>query len=719
MKTEQEIFEELANLCASPGYIYAISFLCFRDNAIKFKKNLTAEDMAPLFSESRLIRTEISTLIGLMLKQGLPDCSLPLPEVLQNYVGNTERLLEELHEVLFKPAVRKLPSLETGKESDFFGTGEVLRELIFYAPESAYSFQYRDLSVRKYQKDNEWLIDNKGFSIEDAWKVVFAIRRLQDQKITEAYRLSPSSLARNQGSLATFIFTIKEVVSYSGLNEETVGNVLRAFSIGETERNETFCALNDFNAANSHPLIPLGNDSFIFLQAYSLVEALYEAPYYWMMSDSNYINHATQHRGQFTEQFIHERLELVFDAGRVYSNVKISTSGKKQLGEIDVLVIFGDRAILVQAKSKRLTIEARKGNDNQVKDDFKKSIQDSYDQGLNCAKLLLDAKRYTFIDGSSHKVSVPTNLSEIYLLCVISDHYPALSFQSRQFLRYEKAKIIQPPFVLDIFTLDVMTEMLASPLKFISYLNRRVNYNDEILTSHELNILAYHLQTNLWIENEYEMVYLGDDICAALDAAMLVRREGLPGNQTPDGILTRLDDISIGRIIKHIEHNPEPATIDFGFHLLLLNEDTAHIISTGIDNMSTKAKADGGNHDMTLGFTKSSFGITIHCNKYPTSIAKHKLYDHCCLKKYSQSAKTWFGICIDPDNSLPRFGCNLDYECEQTPEMDIAVQAFQDRGNFVAMKRRTKRKNKSTQVGRNDPCPCGSGKKYKRCCISK
>ncbi len=24
-----------------------------------------------------------------------------------------------------------------------------------------------------------------------------------------------------------------------------------------------------------------------------------------------------------------------------------------------------------------------------------------------------------------------------------------------------------------------------------------------------------------------------------------------------------------------------------------------------------------------------------------------------------------------------------------------------------------------TKVGRNDPCPCGSGKKYKRCCEGK
>ena len=24
----------------------------------------------------------------------------------------------------------------------------------------------------------------------------------------------------------------------------------------------------------------------------------------------------------------------------------------------------------------------------------------------------------------------------------------------------------------------------------------------------------------------------------------------------------------------------------------------------------------------------------------------------------------------------------------------------------------------STKVGRNDPCPCGSGKKYKKCCAN-
>ena len=27
--------------------------------------------------------------------------------------------------------------------------------------------------------------------------------------------------------------------------------------------------------------------------------------------------------------------------------------------------------------------------------------------------------------------------------------------------------------------------------------------------------------------------------------------------------------------------------------------------------------------------------------------------------------------------------------------------------------------NERRKVGRNDPCPCGSGKKYKKCCLNK
>jgi hypothetical protein len=133
-------------------------------------------------------------------------------------------------------------------------------------------------------------------------------------------------------------------------------------------------------------------------------------------------------------------------------------------------------------------------------------------------------------------------------MCLIADHYPALSFQARQFLKCTPTTTISRPFVLDVFALDAMTEMLDSPLQLLSYIDRRTGYTEKLMASHELTILSYHLKQNLWLNDEHTMVLLDDDISADLDLAMLVRREGIPGKGTPDGILTRFATTALGRM---------------------------------------------------------------------------------------------------------------------------------------------------------------------------
>ncbi len=44
----------------------------------------------------------------------------------------------------------------------------------------------------------------------------------------------------------------------------------------------------------------------------------------------------------------------------------------------------------------------------------------------------------------------------------------------------------------------------------------------------------------------------------------------------------------------------------------------------------------------------------------------------------------------------------------------------EDERKEIKMKRhRDHTMKKSVKIGRNDPCPCGSGKKYKKCCLNK
>ena len=189
MRKEQDIFDELATLCTSPGYVHTIAYLCFRDNIIPYGDEMTAKDMQRLFSPERLLRTEISTLIGLLIKKEI-DYALPTPDVTQQYITRTEELLEELHRAMSNEIFggRDLKEVvESGLNP--FDLGTALREPIFYGGESAYSFQYRDLSPKKYAADDEWLKSNKGFSVEAARDVVNALDLLR-RRLDETGRIT-------------------------------------------------------------------------------------------------------------------------------------------------------------------------------------------------------------------------------------------------------------------------------------------------------------------------------------------------------------------------------------------------------------------------------------------------------------------------------------------------------------------------------------------------
>ncbi len=715
MRDEQEIFDELVGLCASPGYAHAIAYLCFRDNMIQYSGEMRPEDMQHLFSKSRLIRTETSTLIGLMLRSQI-DYTLQPPPVLEKYVEATEALLEEVHHAMSASFWQDIdPTKITETDFNPFTSGAALREPIFYGGESAYSFQYRDFSPAKYANDDPWLIANKGFSIHDARNVVFAVSRLQDEKAIAFMHAMRGKPQETWTFLPSNAFSVQEVAAYGHFDPVIVDRVLSAFAVPPGATNEQFKALHDFNIANASPLIRMPDGNFLLFHIYSLVEALYEAPFYWMGADKAYVSIAMQNRGVFVEQFAVERLRQVFGAENVLANIDIYESKGTKLAEIDVLVLFGNRALIIQAKSKRLTLEARRGNDLQIKDDFKKSIQDSSDQAYRCAKLIEEGKCF-FKDGAGNAVTLPASLKRIYVICLVSDHYPALSFQARQFLKFAATDTTSPPFVMDVFALDAVTEMLSSPLHFLSYVDRRTAYNDKLMASHELTILSYHLKKNLWLDEEHGMVMLDDDISADLDLAMLVRREGIPGQGTPEGILTRFSATALGRVVKAIEATPDPATIDLGFTLLTLNEDAVLEISAVIDLLCKQGIADGKNHDVTVGLGSGGTGLTIHCNDDPIYIAGPALQRHCLARKYTQHARTWYGVCVRPRDQALRFGINLDFPWERDDALDTLTKNMGKSGKLTTVVQKAAKAR--TKVGRNDPCPCGSGKKYKKCCLT-
>ena len=55
-------------LCTCPGYIHALATLSFQSALATVDQELTAQAVSRLYSSSRLIATEITTLVGLMMR---------------------------------------------------------------------------------------------------------------------------------------------------------------------------------------------------------------------------------------------------------------------------------------------------------------------------------------------------------------------------------------------------------------------------------------------------------------------------------------------------------------------------------------------------------------------------------------------------------------------------------------------------------------------------
>ncbi|MES0023036.1 MULTISPECIES: SEC-C metal-binding domain-containing protein [unclassified Mesorhizobium] len=706
------MFADLQTLCTSVGYIHAVAYFCWRDNLIRYSgPHVVAKDFDHQHSRDRLLRTEISTLIGLMFQKPI-DPSIPEPELIQDYVARSETLLDELHQALMKPWFEGW-DFESGKmlERDPFANAAALREPIFYGGESAYNFQYRDLARLKYRPDNDWLEANKGFHIDEACQIAEALGRLQSERQIEWFKSLRMQPPDKWTMLPAFTFTTQDAVRASGNDMERVESFLEAFSCGPDEGNASFTALNEFNITNSTPILKTAHGSYILLQDYSLLEAVYETPFFWMAADKSYSPTALVNRGRFTESFVANRLEAVFGTDRVLRNVDIY-KGKNRLSEADALVLYGDRAIVVQAKSKRLTIEARKGNDLQLKDDFKKAVQDAYGQALLCAEALTN-DGFRFVSSAGADIAINHKPRTVFPICVVSDHYPALAFQARQFLKANVTEIIQLPLVTDVFAIDVFAEMLNTPLHFLNYLALRARFGDKLTVSHELTALGYHLKHNLWLDAQYDMVDLGDDFTTDLDIAMLARRVGIPGKRTPSGILTRFDRLTIGRLLDEIEKAASPQLTGLGLLLMQLSSKAATFLSAGIDRIVADAERDGKNHDISVPAEASGSGITIHSNDFPEYAARERLSVHCRMRKYDTKADAWYGLLLSPGSGGIRGALVLEEPWQPDAKMD-AVMATWQRRPPIPISQLVARPSK---IGRNEPCPCGSGQKYKKCCL--
>lgn len=717
MRSEQEVLKDLKSLTHSDGFLHVIAYLTYHNNFVRqvnedgFKPEDFAENLGLPY---RVIRNEIELLLALMVQQEF-SIQLPKPHQFQSYLDKTHLLLNELQMVLNEPSSEEIKKLIAGQKSENpLAKGEAFREPIFYASDPAYDFQLGAFAGKKYSYDSDWILESKGFSIEDLATFVNAMRKLVQGKILQLFSNFNPEKVDEFTVLPAFCFTVEEVAHITGLDRETVDNLIAAFLFPEIPSAIEIENISSFNPISATPIIPINKDAYVLLDQYSLSLSFYQSPAFWFREDEKYVPTAVKNRGNFVEEFTSDRLSVVFGEGNVFKNVNIF-KGKNRIAEIDVLVIFADVAIILQAKSKTLTQAARMGNVDAIESDFKKAVQDAYDQTAKCSELIQD-KSIKLIDRFGKEITHHKKIREIYPICVTSEVYPSLPHQSRVFLKTRRIPRVNEPYVVDIFCLDVICELIKNPLYFFHYLYVRSRYKERILIETELSIFALYLVYGIYVDNDVNIFSIGEEFTSHLDVPMHVRRLGIPGSKDVVGIQSKFSETRYGKIISQLAEAKADGIFELGYLLLSLGEESVLTFNNMLEECAKLSISDGRVHDFTQSFAKE--GLTIHVGVFNQDKDKDFLYSHCTAKKYQKETKRWFGIYVNPlKNNGFEFAIGLNYPWKKDKaKEDLVRLIFPKRGyrNFQLAVSNSKT-NSRRKIGRNELCPCGSGKKFKKC----
>lgn len=641
-RPEGEIFEDLRALAQSEGALHEISSLIYRDHLVTVDQHeaRVVDDAAYRWSTSKLNKNEILLLLGLMVQSSTERIYL-VRLGSDEFLKRADALFHEFHKrvAVVLTSIFDSKARDFVEQKDFFGL--LGREAIYYGAEGLYLHQLLNFSRDRYKEDTEWLLRNVGISIRSMLDIIkFILDRINLQMTEMGCRRQDGCEVRKTDLTDSLLIPKGDLKRKFGNKAEAF---FEKFVTPITSANEGFTDPFAINAVALAPIIELGDHLYVPIQ-YRLCESIYESPFFWMMADKEYKDIHAQHRGVFLERTTAGILSGIFGDQHIYENVVITRKGLDRAGEIDVLVVFGEFVIVVQAKSKRVTLKARAGDSETLKADFEGAVQDPYRQAIDCIEHIKAGAKCVAKDGTELEFH---SLPRFFPMVVLSDPFPASTILSRIML--ERSDEIAP-VIWDLGVLDCIARLLPTPIEMLFYLKCRSDTFDNIISDSEYNYLGYHLRSKLAVPPERDMMMLERDFATVVDDFMIAVDLGIEPNR-PIGILEKVEIPVISDLLKVLK-SADPRVASVVVDLYDFSSAALQDLSATILNLREEIAATGKEIKAFSIRTESgglTYAVTLRWDRKAATAAHAIGAKH----KYRTKSDRWYVIVDSIETSNP------------------------------------------------------------------
>lgn len=696
-----EILKNIEELTHAPGCMYALAEIISQDMFFE------SGDMTAVNRRERISYQEASFLLGLFIKQDSFSDTPPSSEQIQKLVKDTRDLMEKLHRSYTQQVGKIMREVtpvvggdisqsvpDTEKDARFekiFGSKASMVEAVFYDDSGAYDIQFLEMAPKLYQFDKNWLA-SRGLNLNHANAIHKAIKTLT--KVQHHFYVNPEDnpKGRLNGVLDQFIFHRKDILKVANelnegiaLMEKDVEVFLSFFIAQPGEQNKSLRAPGELNIIHIKPVLHIAPEAYFIPLRFNLAEAIYKNPGYLMLEDEGYKDKAANNRGEANEAITFDYFKKVFGEFAFKSTRVLK--GKKILTDIDVMGVIGSVAVIVQNKSKRMTVKSRQGDEEYLKKDFRQAIQDAYGQGITSRKAILQNKQYKFVDPDGNEIILPYGIKQVFILCITADVYPAVLFQVKTYLN--KKENDPWPLPLSLFDLDILAEYLPDPYSFTFYVKQRIELMDIILAEGEMSLLAYHLKQKLLRPESMSHLFVSSDLANLIDADYMYRKGQSEKPSAEDSLQNDWNNKTYNQILAELKTNiSDPRLTDIIFFLKTLPPDTVDAYVENMNKIRKSSNEDRQPRDMSMPLSYDNQpwgGITCVTESDPTKL-RQKLGYLATINKYRHKSDKWIGMgSMIGQSNLIDCVLFLEEEWEQSEEMDVMLERHNrySTGKFV------------------------------------
>ncbi|MBI2471916.1 MAG: preprotein translocase subunit SecA [Planctomycetes bacterium] len=386
--------------------------------------------------------------------------------------------------------------------------------------------------------------------------------------------------------------------------------------------------------------------------------------------------------------------------------------------EADALLIYEDHLFIIEIKAGAFTYTPPATDFQAYIESLKNLVIKPAEQGKRFLEYLRSDKEVLLYDSYHTEIGKISrgDFEHVTICAVTLDPFTELAAQVQHLKQIGIDVGAQPIWSISIDDLRVYADIFDNPLVFLHFVEERMRaFQSELIqTEDEIDHLGLYLKHNIYTQYAKELDPEGKIIWHGYRSVIDRYFTEKIHDQNTICQLKQEMPTRLKEIIDFLSASNKPKRRKVSSTILDTAGEWRENITSGIDDLLKQQSIFGKAKPLS---TYGGTTVTIFCWQQGLLERNRDLaLDHARAAMLITQDKERLLLELTFDDSNNLLDVNYSFiRLEDIPMSDI--DRLKALGETIRLKRIEKAKKLHGEIGRNHYCPCGSGKKYKRCCL--